>query len=61
MTGGIATFVLVLHLNGGTVAIPGYGSIAECERAQQMFMRQVSFGMGVKGAYCIPGPVERAQ
>ena len=54
---GIQTFVLVVVLAGpGTLTIPGYGSIAECEAAVEIIKKRIT-----GRAFCIPGPVEMRQ
>lgn len=53
----IQTFVLVVILAGpGTFTIPGYGSIAECEKATEIVKKYIT-----GRAFCIPGPVEAKQ
>jgi hypothetical protein len=50
----IQTFVLVLVYANSIAVVPGYGSRAECEAAA----RFATVHVGVRGANCIPGPVE---
>lgn len=56
MAAGIQTFVLILHMLSGVVAVPGYGSAAECDKALEV--AKVASKQVVSG-FCVPGPVER--
>jgi hypothetical protein len=51
---GIQTFVLILHIGAATAIVPGYGSIAECEKARDAAIQSRMAWRGV----CIPGPIE---
>jgi hypothetical protein len=54
MNAGIQTFVLILHIGAATAIVPGYGSIAECEKARDAAIQSRMAWRGV----CIPGPIE---
>jgi hypothetical protein len=50
----LQTFVLLLQVGTFAVAVPGYGSIAECEKARDVAIQSRVAWRGV----CLPGPVE---
>jgi hypothetical protein len=50
----LQTFVLLLKIGIAGVAIPGYGSIAECDKAREIAIQSRVAWRGV----CVPGPVE---
>jgi hypothetical protein len=55
---GIQTFVLILHIGSAAVTVPGYGSIAECEKAREVAVMRSGFqGAIAWRGVCIPGPV----
>lgn len=58
MTGGALTYVLVLMYQSSIATVPGYGSIAECEKAASIYVESRGSLDGVMKARCIPGPVE---
>lgn len=52
---GIQTFVLIIIMQFSGLTVPGYGSIAECEKAAQVAIKSAS---PLNRVFCIPGPVE---
>jgi hypothetical protein len=50
----LQTFVLLLKIGTAGVAIHGYGSYAECDKAREIAVQSRVAWRGV----CVPGPVE---